>query len=540
MIVIKQLEKLQKHCGRESVLQSEYGGLVPLPDWIAGDIALMGPPKTKSVYLVCTPDAKGGQSFFAAVSACHEKRVSIADTVLAERSIIKMLKEDQVTAGSDNKTATAADQILFDQMLKEAVSQGVSDILIDNNNGRYNIKYDIDTLVQSVRGITRTEAESMMRHFYQNLADQEAVEDPMFSFEKAQFAAGDGLWNDQKIRIRYQSKPSFPEGCDFALRLLNLSDAGGFSRFENLALSDDQVVLLKQINQMESGAIVIAGITSSGKTTTIKVMIEELLRSIPGIQIRTAESPPEYIINGARQHHVGEDVSGEVDVYAETVKELMRMRPDRIYIGEIRSRQTAELFGRAVLSGHGVYTTIHTDSPYEIITRIEGEGVSRDVISSGQFLNGLIYQKRLPKLCEHCKIPAAKENNESLKERLSLLKTDLSGVHFRSTNGCNHCGNRGVSGSIVCMEIIRPNKAMRQRVRNKDESGFYSEWQKVAEAAGYGDAMETSLFHALRNMANGIICPSHIEWRYGEISTLLLQEHTRTWSLDDGFSIRLV
>ena len=540
MNIIKQLDDLHQYCGRDNLLQSELGGTVPLPLWANHDIAVIGPPKSKSVYILCTPGSQSSQSYFNAVSSCHEKRISIVSTVVVERSIIKMLQEDKEESAIESRTTTAADQVLFDRMLKEAVMQGVSDILIDNNNGRYNIKYDIDTLVQPVRGITRVEAESMMRHFYQNLADQDVVEDSVFSFEKAQFAAGDGIWSDQKIRIRYQSKPSFPEGCDFSLRLLNLSDAGGFSRYENLMLSSAQTKLLALINQSESGAIITAGITSSGKTTTNKVMIEEILRAVPGIQIRTAESPPEYIITGARQHHVGEDASGETDVYAETIKELMRMRPDKIYIGEIRSRQTAELFGRAVLSGHGVYTTIHTDSPYEIITRLEGEGMSRDVLSSGHFINGLIYQKRLPKLCGNCKVSYNDSTNTDLKERLKLLKSDLSGIYFHNEEGCTHCGGRGIKGSIVCMEIVRPNKAMRLCLKEKDETGFYVEWLKLGRRSGYGNAVETSLYHCLRNMVHGLISPAHMELRYGELSSLLLEEQTRTWSSKDGFGISLV
>ncbi|WP_211831037.1 ATPase, T2SS/T4P/T4SS family [Kistimonas asteriae] len=538
-MVIKQIENLFSLVGRESIVQSAVDGLVPLQDWITDNVILVGPPKTKSVYVVCAPDARQGQSFFAAFSECQKKKINIAQVIEVERSILKMVKHETQTAG-DYRAPTADDQILFDTLMKEAVSQGVSDILIDNDNGRYNVKFDVDTIVQPVRGITRDEAESMMRHFYQNIADQDVVEDPLFSFSKAQFAAGDGIWNDQKIRIRYQSKPSFPEGCDFALRLLNLSDAGGFSRYENLGVSDDQVKLLRRTNQSGDGATIVSGITSSGKTTSIKVMVEEFLQSQPGAQVRTAESPPEYIIRGARQHHVGEDISGETDVYAENIKELMRMRPDRIYIGEIRSRQTAELFCRAVLSGHGVFTTIHTDSPYEITTRLEGEGLSRDVLSSGTFINVLIYQKRLPKLCEHCKRPAENDEERLLQEKIQgLIKVDRP-FFFQNPEGCEHCKKRGNTGSIVCMEIVTPNRDVRAHIREKNEEGFYQSWVDLAKTAGFGDAAETSLFHAIRNMVAGDICPKRVEQRYGVMDKILLSEKTHTWDEGNGFGIKLV
>ncbi|WP_422452213.1 GspE/PulE family protein [Endozoicomonas sp. ALC066] len=538
MAIIKQIESLYDICGRESILQSDPGGLIPLPSWVADDVVIIGPQKSKTVYLIHSPDSRESQAFYVAATACMDKRVSIAGQLVAESSIIKILKQEKTGSKLTTKTSSASDQILFETLMKEAVAENVSDILIDNSNGRYTVKFDIDTIVRPVRGITRDEAEAMMRHFYQNIADQDVVEDSIFSFDKAQFAAGDGIWNDQKVRVRYQSKPSFPEGCDFSLRLLNLSDSAGFNRYTDLCLSPSQLALFQSMNQTESGAVLVAGITGSGKTTTIKVLIEECLQENPGIQIRTAESPPEYVIRGARQHHVGEDVSGETDVYAETVKELMRMRPDRIYIGEIRSRQTAELFSKAVLSGHGVYTTIHTDSPYEIITRLEGEGVSRDVVSSGNFINGLIYQKRLPRLCNDCKLPL--DANTDLNKRLSLLKTDLSGVFTQNPEGCQSCGNSGVRGSIVCMEIVKPNRKMRNALRKKNEQEFYKYWLELGQEAGYGDAVETALYHGLKNMVKGIICPTHIERRFSGLTPLLLKEQTHTWSEDNGFSIPLV
>ena len=541
MSIIKHIEEIWDVCGQDVTVVSNSYGSVPLPKWLDNQVVLLGSGKKKNaVFLVCTPEAEYDQPHFTAINACNDRSITITDTLIAEPSVLKILLEERPDK-TTQVLSTVDDQILFDKMISEAVSQGVSDIIIDNHSGRYAINYDIDTIVKPVRAITRAEAEAMMRHFYTNIADQDVVEDSIFSFNKAQFAAGDGVWNEQKIRIRYQSKPSFPEGCDFALRVLSLSETNGFSAFENLCLSPDQTGLLKYVNRNDSGAIMFAGVTGSGKTTSIKVMLEECIRAYPGIQIRSAESPPEYIIRGVRQHHVGEDVSGNTDVYSENIKELMRMRPDRIYIGEIRGRQTAELFSKAVLSGHGVYTTIHTDSPYEIVTRLEGEGVDRDVISSGSFLNALVYQKRLPRLCEKCKVPFDEMSQmDKVKSRLDLLKSGFENTHFHNPEGCTFCQYRGVKGSMVCMEIVRPTPKIRSCIKNKDERGFYKEWYDFALESGFGDSAESSLFHAFRNMTQGSICPSHVERAFGDITPFMLTEKTRSWSKDHGFAIRLV
>ena len=151
---------------------------------------------------------------------------------------------------------------------------------------------------------------------------------------------------------------------------------------------------------------------------------------------------------------------------------------------------------------------------------------------------GKVYQKRFPRLCGKCKIPLSNDD-VALKERLSILKADLSEVYIRSDKGCRTCNHRGVKGTIVCMELVMPNHAMRQAIAHGDEDTFSKEWVDLCAKADFGDSVETSLYHALRHMALGDISPKHLETRFGVIDSLLLTEKTRTWDETNGFSIPL-
>src|SRR5690625_7297064 len=149
----------------------------------------------------------------------------------------------------------------------------------------------------------------MMRYFYTKQADQDTVEEPVFKFNTAQFAAGDGVWGGHRTRIRYQSKVAFPAGTDFALRLLARSETSGCNSIEDLNITHAQARMLARASKRDAGAIVLAGQTSSGKTTTVKVLLETLHRARPDIVIRSLESQPEYIIKGGHQHAGREETS---------------------------------------------------------------------------------------------------------------------------------------------------------------------------------------------------------------------------------------
>jgi type II secretory ATPase GspE/PulE/Tfp pilus assembly ATPase PilB-like protein len=168
-------------------------------------------------------------------------------------------------------------------------------------------------------------------------------------------------------------------------------------------------------------------------------------------------------------------------------------------------------------------------------------GISKDdVLTQQGNVNALVYQKRFPCLCFDCRIPLndyQSPKKEGLVSRLSLLQTSLEGVFVRNLSGCDACRHRGVKGSRVAMEVVRPSEVMSESVRLRDKKEFYRSWVKRCQANNWGDVAETHLYHSLRLSLKGDVCPLVVEESYGDIDETLLMEETNTWRKEGGFHI---
>lgn len=518
-------------------LLSSADGEFKLDEIHRDKIAIIGTGTNSHCVMLIAPDAYPSNSLFDAAKRIKGANFTF-DKQFAEKSILNMLYSSATE--KDSTVSTQADKRQFDELLNEAIRVGASDILVSQRSANTcECSFDVDTVISRYRDFTEDEVRGMMRHFYQNVADQDTVEDPVFRYDTSAFAAGDGSWGGHRTRIRYQSKPLFPKGTAFALRTLLMSETSGFKSFDDLNLPESQMALLKKAANKDSGGIILAGVTSSGKTTTVKVMLEHLASVRPDIVLRSLESPPEYIMKGVDQHIVKESKDGNLVSMAENVKELMRMNPTYLFLGEIRGQESGLLFHHMLESGHGVISTTHTNDPFAIYGKLASQGVGMDLMTGRTSMNALIYQRRLPKLCDHCKVPLAESNQEDLIKRLYILDTDLSKVYVASEGGCKHCSHRGINGSKVAMNVVRPDSSMGIYARNNNQKAFDDRWVEICKENNYGDAAETDLYHSIKYMLQGDVSPFTIEQRYTEFDQIMLSEGTRTWCKEEGFSVGL-
>lgn len=545
---IRQTDELARRLGTsEWVLLSSDDGELSLSAQARSKAALVSSGSNRECLLLIAPGCRPSQAFFEAMSRAVRSDYAVTP-YYAEQSVLTLLNNIAQTASAedakDKELITQEDRERLNELVTEAVSRNAADIMISphkNNVNQYMAELDIDTVITAYRDYTKEEVEGMMRYFYTKQADQDTVEEPVFKFNTAQFAAGDGVWGGHRTRIRYQSKVAFPAGTDFALRLLAMSETSGFNSIEDLNITPAQARMLALASKRDSGAIVLAGQTSSGKTTTVKVLLETLHRARPDIVIRSLESPPEYIIKGVHQHAVRESKGGELQSLAEHVKELMRMNPTYLFMGEVRGAESANLFLHMLDSGHGVITTSHAGSPVGIYNKLESQGVSRAVTTQHGYINALIYQRRLPRLCPECKIPihdSSRSEDRAALERLKILQASLHAVHVANPEGCQHCSRRGIQGTRVAMDVVRPDNRMADMIREGNISGFNKRWATLCQTNGWGDAAETSLYHSLRLVLAGEVSIHTVEARYSEIDTTLLTDECRTWT-GGGFGCEL-
>ncbi len=299
------------------------------------------------------------------------------------------------------------------------------------------------------------------------------------------------------IDFRVASQPT-THGENIVLRVLDREK--GIVALEKFGLPDDTLTLLKLMMARPEGIILVTGPTGSGKTTTLYSMLSHM--NSESVNIMTLEDPVEYPMNMIRQTAVNEAVKLD---FANGIRSMMRQDPDIILVGEIRDADTATMAFRAAMTGHQVFTTLHTNSALGAIPRLLDIGVKPDIMAGN--IIGIIAQRLIRRLCPHCK--QAKEANEIERQLCGIAHSTPSTI-FRP-GGCPKCDHRGYKGRLSLMEVLKMDKIL-------DEM--------VARHASTRELYEMSLSKGFRPLADDGI-------RYVLNGTTSLDELSRVVDLTD-------
>ncbi|MDF5910306.1 ATPase, T2SS/T4P/T4SS family [Pseudomonas aeruginosa] len=248
------------------------------------------------------------------------------------------------------------------------------------------------------------------------------------------------------------------------LRLLY--DDTGLDSLEQLGYLPEQNALFDRMMRMPYGINILSGPTGSGKSMTLKVTLEGLDKLHGGSKhILTIEDPPEYRIRGEGINQTplvydATDPDAERQAWAAGIANGMRLDPDYMMIGEVRDLFAAVAAFRGAMTGHGLWSTLHTNSAIGIVQRLKDLGVDPGLLFDPALLTGLINQSLLPKLCPHCKVRFQDHQDQlapDLVERVRRL-TDVSQVHVKGP-GCQACRGSGVNGRSIVAEVVLPTLA---------------------------------------------------------------------------------
>jgi len=236
-------------------------------------------------------------------------------------------------------------------------------------------------------------------------------------------------------------------GENFVLRILDKKK--GIVPLENLNLARETLTALQVMMARPEGIILVTGPTGSGKTTTLYSMLN--YRNDETINIMTLEDPVEYPMAMIRQTSVNE--SAKLD-FANGIRSMMRQDPDVILVGEIRDEDTADMAFRAAMTGHQVFSTLHTNSALGSIPRLVDIGVKPRIMAGN--IIGIVAQRLVRCLCRHCKQAYAPDETER-----KLLDTHTSKplLLYREA-GCDACNNMGYQGRVAVIEVLKVNSAM--------------------------------------------------------------------------------
>ena len=244
-------------------------------------------------------------------------------------------------------------------------------------------------------------------------------------------------------------------GESVVLRVLDRSQLD--LKLDNLGLDSNDLMITRQLIQKPNGIIIVTGPTGSGKTTTLYSALKEL--NTIDSKLITTEDPVEYDIDGIIQVQMKPDIGL---TFARCLRHILRQDPDIILVGEIRDLETAEIAAQASLTGHIVFTTLHTNDAPSAIARLLDLGLEPFLITAT--LEGLIAQRLVRKICRNCKEPYEPAEEQLLE--LDLTPEVVRGKTFYYGRGCDRCNNTGYRGRMGIFEIMTFNDEMRELVMN--------------------------------------------------------------------------
>lgn len=335
---------------------------------------------------------------------------------------------------------------LVNVLLIDAIKQGCSDIHFEPEGSFLRLRYRIDGALQQIRSFHRDYWPAILVRLKimagMNIAETRTAQDGRISM----VAMG------REVDFRVATQPTV-HGENVVLRILDKSKS--LVPIENLGFSEHNLELIKRCLKRPEGIIVVTGPTGSGKTTTLYSVLS-FINSID-VNIMTLEDPVEYQLPLIRQTNVRE---GVID-FQSGIKSLMRQDPDIIFLGEVRDQETAIMAIRAALTGHQVFTTLHTNDALGTIPRLNDIGVPPHLLAGSLICT--MAQRLARKLCKACRRP-----RPATSEECKLMKVDANNpptVH--EAVGCEKCGFKGYKGRMGVHEILRIDQGMDELISTK-------------------------------------------------------------------------
>ena len=337
---------------------------------------------------------------------------------------------------------------LLNLVLLQAIRDKASDIHFEPFENEYKMRYRIDGVLYEMipppRHIAAALSSRIKVMANLDIAERRMPQDGRISLTVV----------GKPIDLRVSVLPTM-FGESVVLRVL---DRGQISLdLEKLGLRPNDLNIVRQLIHKPNGIVIVTGPTGCGKTTTLYSALTEL-NSIE-LKLITTEDPVEYDIDGIIQVQMKPDIGL---VFARCLRSILRQDPDIVMVGEIRDLETAEIAAQASLTGHLVFTTLHTNDAPSSIARLLDLGVEPFLITAT--LEGIVAQRLIRRICENCK--TAYQPNEAQLLELDLTPENIKGKTFYYGRGCSKCNNTGYKGRIGLFEIMTFNDEIRNLVMN--------------------------------------------------------------------------
>jgi len=389
--------------------------------------------------VVCDPD-----QFASELDRYYPEKEDTVDDIVAELGDMAVENEDDIP---DEDKANEMPIVKFvDVIIHQAIKDKASDIHFEPFEKNFRIRYRVDGALYEMPEPPRSLATPVISRIKiisgLNISERRRPQDGRIQLK----------YNGRPVDLRVSCLPT-SYGESVVLRVLDRTVVN--LELDSLGIGEDVLAKLREIIHLPNGILLVTGPTGSGKTTTLYSALSEINKIED--KILTAEDPVEYDIEGLIQCPINDAVGM---TFQKALRAFLRQDPDRILVGEIRDFETAQIAIEASLTGHFVFSTLHTNDAASTITRLMDMGVEPFLIASS--LAGVLGQRLIRRVCPQCKTYYT-PTDEDL-DRLNLERAQVEGKKFCYGKGCELCSNTGYKGRKALTELMIINDVLRDMI----------------------------------------------------------------------------
>jgi MSHA biogenesis protein MshE len=425
----------------------------------------------------------GEADFLKTLDAVYRHTDEIATLAEAVRDDLQQGEVDLAQLSAEESSPDAPVLKLLQTMFNDAMKARASDIHIEPGENVLRIRLRVDGVLQQQIIEGRRVASALVTRLKLmcglDIAEKRLPQDGRFTIRV----------QDAAVDVRLATMPT-THGESVVMRLL--SQSATLLSLEKLGMTAATEVRFRRLVERNAGMLLVTGPTGSGKTTTLYAALNHINK--PGVKVITVEDPVEYRMDGITQVQVLPKIGLD---FARVLRTALRQDPDIILVGEIRDRETVDIALRGAMTGHFVFSTLHTINAIATVNRLLDMGAPGYMIAAA--VNGIVAQRLVRRVCADCAQPATPTVNQ-----IAWLATCRPGLNFGPQKfmagaGCTYCNLTGYRGRVAVYELLEIDRTLADAVGRGDLEGFA---RAARGSAGYLPLAQGAIDYALAGITS--------------------------------------